>query len=71
MVNIGQDAPSIDAGVTTIELTFPCHVLCRELQRHNTENLANIEAVAGKDSSTWGSRSRFAMAPALPYEPSP
>ncbi len=49
VVNIGQDAPSIDAGVNTIELTFPCHVLCRELQRHNTENLANIEAVAGKE----------------------
>ncbi len=49
VVNIGQDAPSIDAGVNANELTFPCHVLCRELQRHNTENLANIEEVAGKE----------------------
>jgi kynurenine formamidase len=48
VINIGQDAPSIEAGANVKEMTFPCHVLCRELQRHNTENLANIEAVAGK-----------------------
>ncbi|MBT3823301.1 MAG: cyclase family protein, partial [Nitrospinaceae bacterium] len=49
VVNIGQDAPSIDAAINANELTFPCHVICRELQRHNTENLANIEEVAGKE----------------------
>lgn len=48
VINIGQDAPSIEAGKNANEMTFPCHVLCRELQRHNTENLANIEDVAGK-----------------------
>ena len=49
VVNIGQDAPSIDAAINANELTFPCHVLCRELQRVNTENLANIEEGAGKE----------------------
>ncbi len=47
--NVGQDAPSIDAGVNTGNLEFPCHVICRELQRVNTENMANIEEVAGKE----------------------
>ncbi len=49
VINIGQDAPSIEAGVNANQLTFPCHVICRELQRLNTENLANIEEVAGKE----------------------
>lgn len=49
VINIGQDAPSIEAGKNAAAMTFPCHVLCRELQRHNTENLANIEDVAGKE----------------------
>jgi kynurenine formamidase len=49
VINIGQDAPSIEAAVNANAMTFPCHVLCRELQRHNTENLANIEDVAGKE----------------------
>ena len=49
VANIGQDAPSIDAAINANDLTFPCHVLCRELQRVNTENLANIEAVAGRE----------------------
>ena len=49
VINVGQDAPSIEAGRNANELTFPCHVLCRELQRHNTENLANIEDVAGRE----------------------
>lgn len=49
VINIGQDAPSIDAGKNTADLEFPCHLICRELQRHNTENLCNIEAVAGKE----------------------
>lgn len=49
VINIGQDAPSIEAGRNAGAMTFPCHVLCRELQRHNTENLANIEDVAGRE----------------------
>jgi kynurenine formamidase len=49
VINIGQDAPSIDAAINANDLTFPCHVICRELQRHNTENMANIEEVAGKE----------------------
>lgn len=49
VINIGQDAPSIEAAKNANEMTFPCHVLCRELQRHNTENLANIEEVAGRE----------------------
>jgi kynurenine formamidase len=48
VLNIGQDAPSIDAGRNSANGEFPCHVLCRELQRLNTENLANIEDVAGR-----------------------
>ena len=49
VVNVGQDAPSIEAGGNAAEGHFPCHVLCRELQRHNTENLADIEQVAGRE----------------------
>lgn len=49
VINVGQDAPSIEAAKNANEMTFPCHVLCRELQRHNTENLANIEEVAGRE----------------------
>lgn len=49
VINIGQDAPSIEAAANANEMRFPCHVLCRELQRHNTENLANIEEVAGRE----------------------
>jgi len=47
--NIGQDAPSIDAAANTARGEYPCHVLCRELQRVNTENLANIEDAAGHE----------------------
>jgi kynurenine formamidase len=47
--NIGQDAPSIDAVANTSRGDYPCHELCRELQRVNTENLANIEKVAGQE----------------------
>ena len=44
-MNIGADAPSID---NAADPSFPCHVLCRHHQRINTENLCNLEAVAGK-----------------------
>jgi kynurenine formamidase len=48
VINVGADAPSIEAACNVALQRFPCHVLCRELQRLNTENLANIEAVAGR-----------------------
>ena len=44
-LNIGQDAPSIDCVLTT---SFPAHQVCREMQRLNTENLANLRPVTGK-----------------------
>jgi kynurenine formamidase len=47
--NIGQDAPSIDAVANTSNGDYPCHQLCRELRRVNTENLAHIENVAGEE----------------------
>jgi len=43
-VNIGADAPSID---NAADASFPCHVVCRHHQRINTENLCNLEEVAG------------------------
>ena len=46
ILNIGQDAPSID---NAADRGFPCHLVCRALQRINTENLCNLEAVAGKE----------------------
>jgi kynurenine formamidase len=49
VLNIGQDAPSIDASVNTARGSYPCHELCRELQRVNTENLADIEKAAGRE----------------------
>ncbi len=45
VLNIGQDAPSID---NAADRGFPCHLVCRALQRLNTENLCNLEAVAGR-----------------------
>jgi kynurenine formamidase len=47
VINVGADAPSIEAGRNVAARRFPCHKLCRELQRLNTENLANIEVIAG------------------------
>jgi kynurenine formamidase len=44
-VNIGQDAPSIDCALTT---SFPAHQVCREMQKLNTENLADLRPIAGK-----------------------
>jgi kynurenine formamidase len=49
VLNIGQDAPSVDAAVNVYRDEFPCHDLCRELQRVNSENLASIEDVAGRE----------------------
>lgn len=47
--NVGQDAPSIDAAKNSADGRYPCHLICRELQRVNSENLANIEDVAGRE----------------------
>ena len=44
-INIGQDAPSIDCALTT---SFPAHQVCREMQRLNTENLADLRPVVGR-----------------------
>ena len=44
-VNIGQDAPSIDCVLTT---SFPAHQVCKEMQRLNTENLADLRPVTGR-----------------------
>ena len=44
-INIGQDAPSIDCALTT---SFPAHQVCREMQRLNTENLADLRPVIGR-----------------------
>ena len=49
VLNIGTDAPSIESGGNVARQLYPCHKLCRELQRLNTENLANIEDVAGME----------------------
>ena len=43
--NIGTDAPSID---NAADPAFPCHVICRHHQKTNTENLCNLESVAGR-----------------------
>ena len=43
-MNIGQDAPSIDCVLTT---SFPAHQVCKEMQRLNTENLADLRPVTG------------------------
>ncbi len=45
-LNVGTDAPSID---NAADNTFPCHsVICRNYQRTNTENLCNLENLAGQ-----------------------
>ncbi|NJN15958.1 MAG: cyclase family protein [Oscillochloris sp.] len=44
-VNIGAEAPSIDVAGTTL---YPAHLVCREMQRLNTENLADLTAVVGR-----------------------
>ena len=44
-LNIGTDAPSID---NAADNAFPCHVICRHHQRTNTENLCNLEELAGQ-----------------------
>jgi kynurenine formamidase len=44
-VNVGAEAPSIDVAGTT---SYPAHLVCRELGRLNTENLADLSPVVGR-----------------------
>lgn len=44
-INIGAEAPSVDVAGTT---SYPTHMLCRELQRLNTENLGDLSPVVGR-----------------------
>jgi kynurenine formamidase len=45
VVNIGIDAPAID---NPIDPNFSGHLICREYQITNTENLCHLDKVAGK-----------------------
>jgi kynurenine formamidase len=45
VVNIGIDAPAID---NPMDPLFSGHLICREFQITNTENLCNLDKVAGK-----------------------
>ncbi|MBI2131407.1 MAG: cyclase family protein [Candidatus Tectomicrobia bacterium] len=45
-LNVGTDAPSMDMAHSS---EYPCHLVCRDLGRTNTENLCNIEDVVGKE----------------------
>ncbi len=45
-LNVATDAPSMDMASSP---EYPCHLVCRELGRTNTENLCNIEEVVGKE----------------------
>ena len=44
-INIGQDAPSHDRAGTN---SYPAHLVCREKQTLNTENLGDLRPVIGK-----------------------
>jgi kynurenine formamidase len=43
-INIGAEAPSVDVAGTT---SYPTHMLCRAMQRLNTENLGDLSPVVG------------------------
>lgn len=45
VVNIGIDAPAID---NPIDPLFSGHLICKEYKMTNTENLCNLDQVAGK-----------------------
>ena len=46
VLNVATDAPSMDMAHSP---EYPCHLVCRDLGRTNTENLRNIEEVVGKE----------------------
>lgn len=45
VVNIGIDSPSVD---NPVDMTYAGHLICREYGISNTENLINLDQVAGK-----------------------
>jgi kynurenine formamidase len=47
-INIGVDSPSVDSSIEMKKKDYPCHVVCRERHLMNTENMANLDKVAGK-----------------------
>ncbi len=49
VINVGIDAPSIDAAIELKLKHYPAHRVCRERQMVNTENLANLDQVAGRE----------------------
>jgi len=48
VINLGIDSPSIDSSSDMKTKLYPAHKVCRERQILNTENMANLELVAGK-----------------------
>lgn len=48
VVNVGADAPSIDSSKEMKLREYPAHMVCLERKVLNTENLANLDKVAGK-----------------------
>ncbi|MDO5717383.1 MAG: cyclase family protein [Tissierellia bacterium] len=46
VVNVGIDAPAVD--LTPDDLDYGCHLACGEFGITNTENLCNLDKVAGK-----------------------
>ena len=47
-INIGIDAPSVDSSIEMKRKLYPSHVVCRERQCYNIENMCNLGEVAGK-----------------------
>jgi len=48
VVNVGVDTPSIDSSIEMKEKNYPAHKVCRERKILNTENMANLDKIAGK-----------------------
>src|SRR5699024_9828942 len=44
VVNIGIDSPAID---NPVDMKYSGHLICRDYEMSNTENLANLDQVAG------------------------
>ena len=48
VTNVGIDAPSIDHSAGTAAKDHPAHDVCAEYEMLNTENMANLDRVAGR-----------------------
>jgi kynurenine formamidase len=48
VINVGVDSPSIDSSIAMKTKLYPCHVVCQETRMMNTENMGNLDKVAGK-----------------------